>query len=156
MWVGVQNRYFDDDTEPDHFYVGRAMSVKEHESGGTSGRVRYDAGDLEITVKWFCRDVSGGDERRVFKRWEGQPGNVYTFNSSELREIKLEMQILPPVGGVPLAVVRRQPSRATAAKALDRIKGLLRVVRGEHAAPPEELYELSAGSESRILMYCCR
>ena len=27
-----------------------------------------DPGDLEIAVEWFQRDVSGGDERRIFLR----------------------------------------------------------------------------------------
>ena len=45
--------------------------VKTHtESGNVPGtRVRYDKGDLEIEVKWLTRDVSGGDERRVFRNW---------------------------------------------------------------------------------------
>ena len=69
---------------------------------------------------------SGGDERRIFKAWTsneeigvGQPiaGHEYTFNSTELRlissssatagnAIALEMSPLPPIGGVPLNVVR--------------------------------------------------
>ena len=28
-----------------------------------------DPGDLEIAVEWFQRDVSGGDERRIFRAW---------------------------------------------------------------------------------------
>ena len=32
----------------------------------------YD-GDLEITVEWYQRDISGGDERRIFKRWTRDP-----------------------------------------------------------------------------------
>ena len=33
------------------------------------GRVRYDAGDAEVEVEWFQRDISGGEERRIFKSW---------------------------------------------------------------------------------------
>ena len=45
--------------------------VKVHTTAGSHGRVRYDAGDLEVAVEWFMRDVSGGDERRIFKAWTG-------------------------------------------------------------------------------------
>ena len=57
-------------------------------------------------VEWFQRDVSGGEERRVFKSWaaDGEAGDVgpaagevYTFNSTELRMINVEMQLVPPV-----------------------------------------------------------
>ena len=100
VWVAAQNRFFDSNDEPDHYYVGRATGVKEWEENGTNGRVIhvYDAGDLEIDVEWFCRDISGGDERRVFKKWIGEPGKNYSFNSTELRAINLEMQFLAPVG----------------------------------------------------------
>ena len=147
---------FDDNDEPDRYYVARAKKVKVWEAGGTNGRVRYDAGDLEIEVDWYCRDISGGDERRVFKNWEGVCGKSYSFNSTELRAINLEMQPLPPVGGVPLEVVRRQPSRAAAGRAMGHIRGILRCVRQEHADPPEQLWELSAASEGRVLLCCCR
>jgi hypothetical protein len=52
-------------------------------------RERYDVGDLQIAVEWFERDVSGGDERRIFKLWaidagardaRGRlTGHTYTF-----------------------------------------------------------------------------
>ena len=32
----------------------------------SGGRVRYDVGDMEIEVQWYQRDISGGDERRIF------------------------------------------------------------------------------------------
>ena len=46
--------------------------VKTHTESGylPGGRLRYDRGDLEIEVEpWLTRDVSGGDERRVFRSW---------------------------------------------------------------------------------------
>lgn len=45
VWVAVQNRGEDD---PDQYWIGRATGVKEHKTGGTEGRVRYDAGE------WSC------------------------------------------------------------------------------------------------------
>ena len=88
--------------------VGPSVCVKTHtESGsvpGTGGRLRFDPGDLEIEVEWLQRDVSGGDERRTFCKWEAttanaaagvvaDPGPVagqtYTFNSTELRAVSL-------------------------------------------------------------------
>ena len=43
-------------------------------------------------------------------------GPVYTFNSTELRMLHVEMMLVPPVGGVPLATVQpasvRPPARA--------------------------------------------
>ena len=82
--------------------------------------VRYDVGDMEIEIEWFQRDISGGDERCIFRAWrrivdaDGKvvdPGPVegkkYTFNSTELCMINVEMQLVPPVGGVVLDVVRR-------------------------------------------------
>ena len=35
---------------------------------GSAGRVRYDKGDVEFEVQWYDRDISGGEERRIFKR----------------------------------------------------------------------------------------
>ena len=72
VWVAVENRGED---EPDQYWIGRATRIektyeKEGSVAGTGGRVRYDIGDVEIEVEWFRRDVSGGDERRVFGVWK--------------------------------------------------------------------------------------
>lgn len=123
---------FDD---ADQYWVGRALRVVKvyTEPGsvaGTAGRARYDAGDCEIAVQWFQRDVSGGSERRTFKVWAADEeagdagpvdGETYTFNSTELRlintpsasagAIQLEMRPLPPVGGAPLNIVQRASAR---------------------------------------------
>ncbi|EOD12551.1 hypothetical protein EMIHUDRAFT_120083, partial [Emiliania huxleyi CCMP1516] len=147
VWVAVQNRGEDD---PDQYWIGRAVALRPpFQTGGsvagTGGRVRYDPGDMEIEVEWFDRDVSGGDERRIFKAWRpgadttpaaaaavGRGGSggggrgrgggrrggrgaaeagaaaegaapegpaVLTFNSSELRMINVEMQLVAPLGG---------------------------------------------------------
>eukprot|EP00966_Prymnesium_polylepis_P336562 7391637-Prymnesium_polylepis.1 len=70
IWVASQNRGEDD---PDQYWIGKATSCKVHEADGSVGRVRYSKGDLEITVEWYQRDISGGDERRIFKRWTRDP-----------------------------------------------------------------------------------
>ena len=88
VWVAVQNR---GELDPDQYWIGRATSYKMHEEAGSVtgsvGRVRYDKGDLEITVEWYSRDISGGDERRIFKRWArdertGDPGPEVTTTSN--------------------------------------------------------------------------
>ena len=52
-------------------HAGKAKRIlKVHkESGAVPGtsRARYDAGDLEIEIEWYQRDISGGEERRTFK-----------------------------------------------------------------------------------------
>ena len=119
---------------------------------GTHGRVRYDVGDMEMEVEWFQRDISGGDERRIFTSWkrivdadgkvvdEGPvAGHKYTFNSSELRMINVEMQLVPPVGGVALDVVRRGTPRAAGLVARQNWQGVARRVQTQRADPPEQL-----------------
>lgn len=168
VWVAVQNRGEEDQ---DQYWIGRAIRIEKVHSRigsveGTAGRVRYDIGDCEIAVEWFERDeVSGGQERRIFKRREGH--NVYTFNSTELRliynaeagpsAIQLEMTLLPPVGGVPLNTVQhigsRTSSRLMVAPRLN-YGNVRRVVQQQRADPPEQLWELSSGSERAILDHC--
>ena len=76
-----------------------------------------------MEVEWFERDISGGEERRIFKAWKGdeelgdagpEAGKVYTFNSTELRMLHVEMVPVPPVGGVPLATVQPATVRPAA------------------------------------------
>ena len=56
--------------DPDQYWIERATRIKQvYTSPGSNGRVRYDVGDMEIEVEWFQRDISGGDERRIFKAW---------------------------------------------------------------------------------------
>ena len=168
VWVAVQNRGEDD---PDQYWIGRATGIRVHESGGTEGRVRYDAGDAEVTVDWFERDLSGGDERRIFRLWAGAAANkTDTFNSMELRAINVSMQLVPPVGGIPLNVVQheaRQPRRAAAQQAdVQRVQQLANPLRAnprsvvsaiykQRATPPDRLWEIPPGDESRILEFCC-
>jgi len=160
VWVAVQNRGLDD--EPDQYFMGRALRIeKVHDVAGNVGRVRYDVGDLEIAVEWFQRDVSGGDERRIFKQWTSptEPDKTFTFNSTELRAIDVRMQLVPPLGGVPLDVVRRPPARGAANQARTnwRAVGIVRRVHEERATPPEQLWEVPAGEEIAILLKlkCC-
>ena len=161
VWVGVQNRGEDD---PDQYWIGRALRiVKTHEENGTVGRVRFDAGDVEIAVEWYERDISGGDERRVFRRWEAdlEAGNggpvedtVYTFNSTELRMINVEMVPVAPVGGVPLAEVRR--SSRVAQRAREIIRNVVSRMQPVKPPSPLQLFEITEGSEGLILHWCCR
>jgi hypothetical protein len=123
---------------------------------------------MEIEVEWFQRDISGGDERRIFTAWkrvvdadgkEVDPGPVegktYTFNSTELRMINVEMQLVPPVGGVPLDVVRRGSTRPAAQAARQNWQGIARRVQTQRADPPEALWEIPASNERLVLDRCC-
>jgi len=165
--VAVQNR---GEHDPDQYWIGRALRITHvYDKPGTVGRVRYDKGDVEVEVEWFQRDISGGEERRIFKAWAAdeeagdagpEEGRVYTFNSTELRMLHVEMVLVPPVGGVPLATVQpasvRPPARGAARKARETISGLLYRKQPVAALPPAQLWEITAGSESLILLWCCR
>lgn len=144
---------------------------------GSGGRVRYDVGDCEIAVEWFQRDVSGGDERRTFRAWTAdektkdpgpKEGHEYTFNSTELRlvssssssagsAVTLEMQALPLVGGVLLHTVRNgatRSSKRTANQPRPNYKNVVYQVQQVRADPPEQMWEISAGSERVVLDNC--
>ena len=112
--------------------------------------------------------MSGGDERRVFGAWkrivdaDGKvvdagpiEGKKYTFNSTELRMINVEMQYIPPVGGVALDVVRRGAPRGAAQAARQNWQGIGKRVQTQRADPPEQLWEIPAGNESLVLYRCC-
>ena len=162
------------------YWIGRATGLTVYKEPGSvegsGGRVRYDKGDAEIAVTWFQRDVSGGDERRTFKAWaadEGMgdagpvEGKTYTFNSTELRliynpeagpnAIQLDMRLLPPVGAVPLNVVQHMAQRSSsrlASKSRVDYRNVAYQVREQRADPPEEMWEIAAGSERVILDHC--
>ena len=160
------------------YWVGRALRVHTvfDQAGsveGTGGRVRYDAGDCEIAIEWFQRDVSGGDERRTFKAWVADTatddagpltGHTYTFNSTELRLIStpstsagaamaLEMRALPPVGGVPLHTVARSCARL-ASQPRPNYRNVVYQVHETRADPVEQMWEITTGSERVILDNC--
>ena len=141
------------------------MIAHTHTQAGTQGRTRYDKGGMGIEVEWYHRDISGGEERRIFKRWArdesaGDPGpeenRKYTFNSTELRAIAFKMQPVLPLGGVPLEVVREEarPVRRVAARGREMIRNVLFAAHQQHAHPPEQLWEIPAGEESQILYWC--
>lgn len=70
----------------------------------------------------------------------------------------LQMQLVPPVGGVLLDVVRCGPARATktvANMARQMLPGVTRRVQQQHADQPEQLWEIPAGDERFILDWCC-
>ena len=82
------------------YWIGRAISYKKHEEAGSVGRVRYDKGDLEITVEWYSRDISNGDERRIFKRWArdesiDDPGPEVTITSNPKSPVLLLTSCFP-------------------------------------------------------------
>lgn len=169
VWVAVQNRGED---EPDQYWIGRATGInKVFTEAGSVGRVRYSPGDAQIAVEWLERDISGGDERRIFKRWDGGTEQRETFNSTELRALHVSMQLVSIVGQVPLNVVQhemRQPRRAAfdeanAAQRQQQHTNPLRansnfvttVIRTQRAIPPEQLWEIPPGDERRVLDMCC-
>ena len=144
--------------------LAHARDLTNQLEAGTIGRTRYDKGDAEIEVEWYHRDISGGDERRVFKRWArdeaaGDPGpeetTTYSFNSTQLRRIDVTMQPVQPVGGVPLEVVRveAQPVRRSLRQAAAQfVRKVVYAARRQRATPPEQLWEIPAGEESLILL----
>ena len=124
---------------------------------------------MRIAVEWFQRDISGGDERRIFKSWAAdeatedagpEAGRVYSFNSTELRLINVQMQPVLPVGGVPLNVVQpgrrsaRAAAKAASAAAAACLRGLTRRVTQQRADPPEQLWEIPVADEGKILSKC--
>ena len=59
--------------DPDQYWIGKVLPKwKVYEApgnvAGSEGRVRYDKGDVEFEVQWYDRDISSGEERRIFKR----------------------------------------------------------------------------------------
>mmetsp|Transcript_27876 Transcript_27876/g.63984 ORF Transcript_27876/g.63984 Transcript_27876/m.63984 type:complete len:155 (-) Transcript_27876:624-1088(-) len=133
------------------YWVEKAVRVhKVHMERGTVGRTRFDAGDVEFLVHWYERDISGGDERRIFRARPNAMSENHTFNSTELRAINIRMQELPMIGGATLDVVqRRQPPRRAAAN--NHVRMCMHEVRAD---PPELLWEIPAGDERLILDWC--
>ena len=148
--------------------------VKKYTDAGylPGGRVRYNQGDLEIEIEpWLTRDVSGGDERRVFRNWAAtsadeavgqaadagpEAGRVYTVNSTELRAVDISLQAVGLVGGVPLGVVARERRQAAVAGDARRrsLPGVAQLVRDVVAPQPRELWEISSADENLILSNC--
>ena len=93
-------------------------------------------------------------------------GEMYTFNSVELRliqtpgagsgAIQLEMRPLPPIGGATLNVV--QYTQRLSARIAHQMRPNYRNVsyhaQEVRAKPPEQLYEITTGSERAILDHC--
>ena len=121
--------------------------------------MRYDTGDVEFEVEWYDRDISGGEERRIFKKWKPAEARTYTFNSTELRMIEVEMTPVEPVGGPPLDVVQREsrPTRTAAQQGIVRRQnatGITYQVHEQRAEPLDLAFQISSGSESLILHNC--
>ena len=145
--------------------------VKTHDASGyvPGTRTRYDKGDLEIEIEYLTRDVSGGDERRIFRPWVAtdaeaggvadpgpEAGRVYTVNSTELRAVDISLQSVGLVGGVPLGVVARERRHAAVASDARRrsLPGVAQLVREVVAPQPRELWEISPADENLILSNC--
>eukprot|EP00327_Prymnesium_parvum_P000927 CAMPEP_0182838076 /NCGR_PEP_ID=MMETSP0006_2-20121128/23096_1 /TAXON_ID=97485 /ORGANISM="Prymnesium parvum, Strain Texoma1" /LENGTH=208 /DNA_ID=CAMNT_0024967047 /DNA_START=353 /DNA_END=979 /DNA_ORIENTATION=- len=149
IWIAVQNRAEQDDE--DQYWVGKALRVeKVHTERGTVGRNRYDAGDVEFAVQWYERDISGGDERRIFTQGMIKE-KADTFNSTELRAIHVPMQLIPPVGGVPLDVVALRLPRRAASRCHPHVRTAL---HAQHAEPPNTRWEILSGDERHVLDWC--
>ena len=161
VWVAIQNR--GEDTV-DQYWVGKVLGIQKiHTEGGTvegvtGRRERYNEGDIEFRVEWYDRHESGGDERRIFSR-EHMDRQLcdydFTFNSSELRAINLEMVQLPALDGPPLNVVQRQAPRGSAMAAQRKFRHILCATTEVRADPPSTLWEISTGSEALVLLHCC-
>ena len=67
--------------------------------------------------------------------------------------IQLEMRPLPPVGGVPLNIVQRGSLRLGQLPRVNYRNVAYRACE-QRAAPPEQLYEISTGSERAALDKC--
>jgi hypothetical protein len=162
VWVAVQNRGEVDD---DQYWIGRATSIMQtfKESGsvsGTGGRVRYDAGDMQIAVQWVDRtDVDS--ERRTFELWEPPRGAeapaTFSFNSSELRKVKVEMVSVPPVRAAMRVVARERRVAATVADASRRANAAVvrRAVHATIAPLPAARWIIPVAEENIILDRCC-
>ena len=64
---------------------------------------------------------------------------------------------IPPVGGVPLEVVRQEARpalRRAAVRGLEAIRNVLYVAHKQRAEPPEQLWEIPEGEERAILDQC--
>ena len=81
-------------------------------------------------------------------------GERYTFNSTELRMLNVEMQLVPPLGGVALDVVRCGSGRAAAQAARQNWQGMVRCVQTQRADPPAQLWEIPEGNERLVLDRC--
>lgn len=148
VWIAIQNR---GEFDEDQYWIGKALGIKKvHTDRGTIGRNRYDPGDVEFAVRWYDRDVCGGDERRIF-RVENHGVEGDSFNSTELRAINIPMQKVSLVGEVPLDVVAlRLPTRAATRKH-PHVRSALHEQRAD---PPQLLWEILPGDERCILDWC--
>ena len=68
--------------------------------------------------------------------------------------INVEMQLVQPLGGVALDVVRRGTSRPAAQAARQNWQGIARRVQTQRADPPDQLWEIPAGNERLVLERC--
>ena len=55
--------------DPDQYWIGKALAHHKTHTEAGGGRVRFAPGDVEFAVEWYQRDISGGDQRRIFKQW---------------------------------------------------------------------------------------
>lgn len=111
---------------------------------------------MEIEIEWFDRHISGGEDRRIFKRERHRSEDgveiTHTFNSKELRAVDVKMQLVPPIGGVRN---ESRPRRQSADAAAHSWRNILYAAHRQHAPHMDQLWEISEGEESYILDHCC-
>lgn len=125
-------------------------------------------------MEWFERDISGGEERRIFRARTSEGNAVgntgqeqHTFNSTELRlicnpggtpgSIQLQMQPIAPMGGTELGIIQHLARRASGRLAQvtrPNYRNITYAVHQIRAEAPEQLWEISAASERVILDNC--
>lgn len=83
-------------------------------------------------------------------------GKQYTFNSTELRAVSLQLEPVAAIGGAPLGVVARVRRAAAAAgdAARRRLPGVAQAVHEVVALPPRELSVIATADENLILGHC--
>ena len=71
--------------------------------------------------------------------------------------LDVKMQLVLPLGGVPLEVVRQEarPVRAAAQAAVQHVRNILFSAHRQRTQPPEQLWEIPPSEESVILLHCC-
>ena len=97
----------------------------------------------------------------IFFAVSWQESITYTFNSKQLRAIDVKMPTRAAVGWVVgrwrlwLVQEEARPRRAAAQAAVQAIRNLVFTAHQQHAAPPEQLWEIPSSEENAILLHCC-
>ena len=68
--------------------------------------------------------------------------------------LNVEMQLVPPIEGPALNVVRQASQRAAALASRLGWQCVAKKVQTQHADPPEQLWEIPEGNERKIIDAC--